>query len=84
VASRAVLIDVIPEQLRRPDSLLTDDEFDDLERPVQCNGVHVGYIPKMNRDIPIHSPRIRVIAVVCAGCNSREEIGGEAATGQPT
>lgn len=71
------LIDVIPAELRDPETLLTDDEFFDLERPVHCRSIHVGYIPKMDRDIPIHSKRIRVIAVVCAGCNTREEISGE-------
>lgn len=72
-----MLIELIPDQLRDPATLITDDEFFDLVRPVHCNGVHVGYIPKMDRDIPIHTPRIRVIAVVCAGCNTREEISGE-------
>lgn len=69
-----MLIDVIPEQLRDPATVLTDDEFLDAERPVHCNGVHVGYIPKVDRELPIHSKRVRVVAVVCAGCDTREEI----------
>jgi hypothetical protein len=71
-----VLTDLIPAELRDPGTLLTDNEFLDAHRPVHCNGMHVGYIPRMNRDLPIHSRRVRVIAVVCAGCDTREELAG--------
>jgi hypothetical protein len=33
-----VLIELIPDQLRDPATLITDDEFFDLVRPVHCNG----------------------------------------------
>lgn len=72
------VLPALPEALRHGD-LLTDDEFLDAQRPLcpGCGELHVGFSPKIDRDLPYGAARVLVIAVLCGRCGKVDPKTGE-------